>query len=124
MRTSYLPGMSQILNPDELFNEVARDGDRETPVDRFYSLILAVIRSTVSEACRQHAEYPNREPDAGLVHDAAAWIQELMMPDVSQRDIARSITRWIVSQAENSTVPELCEDRAQTKQQVGLIGFM
>jgi hypothetical protein len=78
----------------------------------------------VIEACRQHAEYRNREPDAGLVHDAAAWIQELMMPDVSQRDIAQSITRWIVAQAENSTVPEICDDRAQKKQQVGLIGFM
>ncbi len=124
MENNHFRGMNQILNPDKLFNEVARNGDLETPLDRSKNLILAVFRSTVSEACRQHAEYPNREPDTGLVHDAAAWIQELMMPDVSQRDIAQSITRWIVSQAENSTVSELCEDHTQKRQPFEMIGFM
>jgi len=92
--------MNQVFNPDESFNDEARDGDLETPIDRFYDLILAVFRSKVSEACRLYAEYPNREPDAGLVQDAAAWVQELKMPDVSQRDIAQSISRWVVSQTE------------------------
>ena len=115
--------MSHVLSLDELFNEEARHGDLETPFDRFHDLILAVFRSTVSEACRQYAEYPNREPDKGLVHDAAAWIQELLMPDVSQRDIARSISRWIVSQAE---IPNSSQNNAtiERPQQNRFIGFM
>ena len=115
--------MNQVLSPDELFNEEARDGDLETPFDRFHDLILAVFRSTVSEACRQYAEYPQREPDTGLVQDAAAWIQELVLPDVSQRDIARSISSWIVSQAEilNSPQSELTIERPQQNR---FIGFM
>ena len=113
--------MNQVLNPDELSNEEARHGDQETPFDRFHDLILAVFRSTVSEACRQYAEYPNREPNSGLVQDAAAWIQELVMPDVSQGDIARSIARWIVSQT------ELAQCDAAIMEQPGknsFIGFM
>ena len=116
--------MSQVLKPDELFNEEARDGDLATPVDRFHDLILAVFRSTVSEACRQHAEYPNNEPDTGLVQDAAAWIQELRMPDISQRDIAQVISHWVVSQAEKTTSSKHCEDDTRTNRQVGLMGFM
>ena len=116
--------MRQVLNPDELFNEEARVGDMETPVDRFHDLILAVFQSTVREACRQHAAYPNREPDTGLVQDAAAWIQELMMPDVSQRDISQSIARWVALQAENSTASKLCEDHTEKNRQVGFIELM
>ena len=115
--------MNQVLSPEELFNEEARHGDLETPFDRFHDLILAVFRSTVSEACRQYAEYPQREPDTGLVQDAAAWIQELVMPDVSQRDIARCISSWIVSQAE---IPNSSQNDAKIErpQQNRFIGFM
>ena len=112
--------MNQVLNPDELFNEEARQGDLETPVDRFYDLIFAVFRSKVSEACRLYAEYPNREPDAGLVQDAAAWVQELVMPDVSQRDIAQSISRWVVAQTELAQGGATIEQPQQNR----FIGFM
>ena len=115
--------MNQVLSPDELFNEEARDGDLETPFDRFHDLILAVFRSNVSEACRLYAQYPNRAPDTGLIQDAAAWIQELVMPDVSQRDIARCISSWIVSQAE---IPNSSQNDAKIErpQQNRFIGFM
>jgi len=118
-----LHNMNQVLNPDELFNEKARDGDLETPFYRFHDLILAVFRSTVSEACRQYAEYPQREPDTGLVQDAAAWVQELVMPDVSQRDIARSISCWIVSQAEipNSSQSDATLERPQQNRFIGFL---
>lgn len=113
--------MNQVSNPDELFNAKAREADLETPFDRFHDLILAVFRSTVIEACRQHAECPKREPDAGLVHDAAAWIHELMMPDVSRGDIARCIARWIVSQTELSQGTGAIIEQPQT---TSFIGFM
>ena len=115
--------MDQILNPDQLFNDKARDGDMETPIDRFHDLILAVFRSTVNEACRQYEEYPNREPDTGLVQDAAAWIQELVLPDISQRDIAQSISRWIVAQ---NRIPasSQCEAVIEKPKQNRFIGFM
>ena len=115
-----LHNMNQVLNPDRLFNAEARDGDLETPIDRFHDLILAVFRSKVSEACRLHAEYPNREPDTGLIQDAAAWIQEIVMPDVSQRDVAQSISRWVVSQTEFAQGGA----RIEPPQQNRFIGFM
>jgi len=112
--------MNQVLNPDELFNEEARHGDLETPIDQFYDLILAVFRSNVSEACRLYAQYPNREPDTALIQDAAAWIQELVMSDVSQRDIAQSISRWVVSQTELAQGGATIEQPQQNR----FIGFM
>ena len=116
--------MNQILTSDELFNQEARNGDRETPLDRFHDLILAVFRSTVSEACRQYAEHPNSEPDSGLVLDAAAWIQELMMPDVSQRDIARRIALWIVSQNELQSLSRYGSSLTEQSRQSAFIGYM
>ena len=116
--------MNQILNPDELFNLETRNGDRETPLDRFHDLILAIFRSTVSEACRQYAEYPNREPDSGLVLDAAAWIQELMMPDVCQRDIARRIALWIVSQNELQCLSQHGNSLTEQSRQSAFVGYM
>ena len=119
-----LHNMNQVLNPDQLFNDEARDGDLETPIDRFHDLILAVFRSKVSEACRLHAEYPNREPDTGLVQDAAAWVQELRMPDVSQQDIAHGITRWIISQAENQPSSKNANERAEQKRNRHFLAFL
>ena len=115
-----LHSMSQVLNPDELFNEEARHGDLETPMDRFHDLILAVFRSNASEAYRLYVQYPNREPDTDLIQDAAAWIQELVMPDVSQRDVAQSISRWVVSQTEFAQGGA----RIEPPQQNRFIGFM
>ena len=91
--------MNKVLNPDELFNEQARLADLETPADRFHDLILAVFQSNVREAYQQYLKRPDREPDTGHIQNAAAWIQELLMPDVTQRDIAQSISRWIVNEA-------------------------
>lgn len=92
--------MNKLLTQNELFNEEARLADLDTPFDRFHDLILAVFQSNVREAYQQYLEYPDKEPNAGLVQNAAAWIHELLMPDVKQRDIAQTISRWIVKEAE------------------------
>lgn len=116
--------MNQVLNPDELFNEQARLADFETPVDRFHDLILAVFQSNVREAYQQYLDYPDREPNTGLIQNAAAWIQELLMPDVTQRDIAQSISRWIVKEASKSQHNQNVGDLNSQAKQSGLLPLM
>lgn len=70
--------------------------------------------------CSRSEHYPNREPDTGLIQDAAVWIQELVMPDFSQRDIAQSISRWVVSQTELAQGGATIEQPQQNR----FIGFM
>lgn len=87
---------AKAMNSDKLFNEEARKADLDTPLDRFYDLMLAAFRTNVHEAFQNHKDYPHREPDAGLVQNAAAWAQECALPDMAQSDIARCISHWIV----------------------------
>ena len=116
--------MNQVLNPDELFNEQARLADLETPADRFHDLILAVFQSNVREAYQQYLNCPDREPNSGLIQNAATWIQELLMPDAMQRDIAQSISRWIVKEAaKNQPQQNIAALNAEAKQS-GFLPFM
>lgn len=109
--------MNEVLTPDELFNEQARLADLETPADRFHDLILAVFQSNVREAYQQYLKRPDREPDTGHIQNAAAWIQELLMPDVTQRDLAQSISRWIVNEAaKNQPQQNIAALNAEAKQ--------
>lgn len=116
--------MTNVLNKDQLFNETARTADLETPTDRFHDLIVAAFRSNVTEAYKLHLEHPHREPDAGLVQNAAAWIQDLMMPDMTQQDIARRISGWIIKEAKRESRQKHCAIEQPKQQHAGLLPFM
>ena len=116
--------MNHVPIPDEQFNKVARTSDLETPVDRFYDLIMAVFHSSIQEALNPHSRHPDREPNAGLVRNAAAWLQETMMPDVSQQDIAQKISDWIISRCDRHECVEVDEAISEWTQDRSLAPFM
>lgn len=109
---------------DEHFNEEARKADLETPVDRFYDLMLAAFCANVQEACRKQKDYPNREPDSGLVQNAAAWAQELALPDMTRNDIAACIANWISKEAEDTRPQQAIAAPVAPQNKVNMLRFM
>lgn len=116
--------MNELTTSDEAFNIEARRLDQDTPADRIYDLILAVFESNVSEASKLYKKRPHREPDAGLIQNAAAWVQELVLPDMSQHDIAQRIKRWIIAEAGRQLTSSSEDPQTEQIQQFRPIYFM